>query len=154
MTQDNIRAQSILDSPWIYTPRESEIVDAVFSVGEAPSRGLWKAASYVISTRLSFFFDHTGYFGCFLVQSCARQKFSARTRATTATNATRPRSDLWAHRLMQIAMRPRAGNIASTSASFFALPTEAPHDAALQPEVVLRSTTEVRVKVFNLNRSQ
>ena len=37
---------------------------------------------------------------------------------------------------------------------FSVLPTEAPHNAALQPEVVLRSTTEVRVKVLNLNRPQ
>lgn len=36
----------------------------------------------------------------------------------------------------------------------FALSAEAPHDAALQPHVVLGSATEVRIEVLDLNRSK
>jgi len=34
------------------------------------------------------------------------------------------------------------------------LSTEAPHNAALQPQVVLRGATEVRIEVVELDRSQ
>lgn len=36
----------------------------------------------------------------------------------------------------------------------FALPTEAPHDAALQPKAVLRSAAEMRIEIIDLNQSE